>query len=93
MRTVTVVAAFEHAVDVTLDEVRVELIFEDGEAEAFFRTATGPPLPAQGGEARRATTFGVATAPRACCGESGLDVVSLVWRHSPMAPDLGRPPA
>ena len=53
VRTVTVVAAFEHAVDVTLDEVRVELIYpEDAEAEAFFRTAAGPPLPAQGVEAR-----------------------------------------
>ena len=40
VRTVTVVAAFEHAVDVTLDEVRVELIYpEDAAAEEFFRTA------------------------------------------------------
>ena len=49
VRTVTVVAAFEHAVDVTLDEVRVELVHpEDAEAEAPFRTAARTPLPAQG---------------------------------------------
>lgn len=46
VRTVTVVAAFEHAVDVTLDEVRVELVYpEDAEAEAFFRGASATPVP------------------------------------------------
>jgi hypothetical protein len=29
VRTVTIVAAFKHTVDVTLDEVRVELIYPD----------------------------------------------------------------
>ena len=52
VRTVTVVAAFEHAVDVTLDEVRVELVYpEDAEAEAFFRAAAAAPVPVPRGDA------------------------------------------
>ena len=48
----TVVATFEHPVDVTLDEVRVELIYpEDGEAESFFRAAAASALPQQRAEA------------------------------------------
>jgi transcriptional regulator with XRE-family HTH domain len=39
VRTMTVVATFESAADVTLDEVRVELVYpEDDEAEQFFRS-------------------------------------------------------
>ncbi len=48
VRTVPVVAAFGHAVDVTLDEVRVELFYpEDAEAETDFRAAAGAPMPIQ----------------------------------------------
>ena len=42
VRTITVAAAFESVADVTLDEVRVELIYpEDDASDRFFRDATG----------------------------------------------------
>jgi len=42
VRTISVVATFESAADVTLDEVRVELVYpEDDEAEQFFRHGAG----------------------------------------------------
>ena len=38
MRTITVAARFESVADITLDEVRVELIYpEDEPSERFFR--------------------------------------------------------
>lgn len=41
IRTISVVATFESAVDVTLDEVRVELVYpEDAEAEQYFRSVS-----------------------------------------------------
>jgi hypothetical protein len=43
VRTVSMVARFGNAREVTLDELRVELIFPaDAEAEAFFRRAAQP---------------------------------------------------
>ncbi len=43
IRTVTVAARFESAADITLDEVRVELIYpEDAPSERYFRTLTEP---------------------------------------------------
>lgn len=42
IRTISVVATFESAADVTLDEVRVELVYpEDDEAEQYFRARPG----------------------------------------------------
>ncbi|OLB66898.1 MAG: hypothetical protein AUI10_01470 [Actinobacteria bacterium 13_2_20CM_2_72_6] len=44
VRTITMVARFDHATEVTLDELRVELMYPmDDDAERFFRT--GHPLP------------------------------------------------
>ena len=42
VRTITVAATFESVADVTLDEVRVELIYpEDDASDRFFRDTTG----------------------------------------------------
>lgn len=44
VRTITVAASFESVTDVTLDEVRVELIYpEDDASDRFFRDASRPP--------------------------------------------------
>ncbi len=85
VRTVTVVATFQHAVDVTLDEVRVELVYpEDTEAEAFFRAAAD--VPAQ----RQADALVLSATPRrplSVCGTlmPGRDEPALVGDHD----DLG----
>ena len=43
MRTIAMVARFDHTGDVTLDELRVELMYPlDSDAERFFRTQNGP---------------------------------------------------
>jgi len=43
VRTIAMVARFDHTGDVTLDELRVELMYPlDADAERFFRTQNGP---------------------------------------------------
>ena len=43
VRTIALVARFDHIADVTLDELRVELMYPlDANAERFFRTQHGP---------------------------------------------------
>ena len=43
VRTIAMVARFDHTGDVTLDELRVELMYPlDDDAERFFRTQNGP---------------------------------------------------
>jgi hypothetical protein len=43
VRTIAMMARFEHVADVTLDEQRVELMYPvDDDAERFFRTQRGP---------------------------------------------------
>jgi transcriptional regulator with XRE-family HTH domain len=44
VRTITVAASFESVTDITLDEVRVELIYpEDDASDQFFRETSGQP--------------------------------------------------
>ena len=43
VRTIAMVARFDHIADVALDELRVELMYPlDADAERFFRTQHGP---------------------------------------------------
>ena len=42
VRTIAMIARFDHTADVTLDELRVELMYPlDEDAERFFRTQHG----------------------------------------------------
>jgi hypothetical protein len=59
VRTIAMVARFDHIGDVTLHELRVELMYPlDADAERFFRTQNGP----QAGRHRRLP--GCGRAPR-----------------------------
>jgi hypothetical protein len=47
VRTISMVASFDHAADITLAEVRVELMYpRDADAERFFRGDPSPRLSA-----------------------------------------------
>ena len=46
VRTIAMVARFDHIAEVTLDELHVELMYPlDDDAERFFRTHDGQPGP------------------------------------------------